>query len=290
MNLNDTPQRVRTTTVLVLVGLTLLFLFLDSTGNLDTAFTFLRNPVASVMGWTAGRADAVAGAFAGPRDLQEARLRISELEAQVAAQERQITELEERQREYQLYRDMFHRASEAPQFQRVTANVISRDTNPLFRSLIIDRGTEDGVFPGMPVEGARGLVGQIYQASPRSAMVLLITDNISNIAGRLSSSRGTGMVFGGGVGGSLTMDWIDPEVQVEVGDVVLTSGMVGHFPPDLIIGEVVEVERSEAEILQRAMVQPAEDLESLELVFVISGFEPVDTTLFDEPPETMPQP
>jgi rod shape-determining protein MreC len=86
------------------------------------------------------------------------------------------------------------------------------------------------------------------------------------------------------------MDWIGLEAQIEVGDVVLTSGLGGHFPPDLVIGEVVDVERSEAELFQKAFLQPAADLSSLEMVFVITGFEPVDTSIFDELPETVEQP
>lgn len=290
MNLNDTQQRVRSTTILVLAGLALLFLILDSTGNLDTAFAFLRSPVATVMDWTAGRVDTFAGAFAGPRDLQTAQQYIADLEARNAELERENAELLNRQSDYQLYVEMFNRASQAPEFERVTAVVIGRDTTPVFRSIIIDRGTNDGVLPGMPVESARGLVGQVFRASPNAAQVLLITDNISSIAARLSASRATGIVFGSGGSGPLTMDWIDQESQLEVGDVVLTSGLGGVFPADLVIGRVVDVERNEADLFQHASVQPAVDFQELEIVFVLTNFEQVDTSIFDEPPETLPVP
>lgn len=290
MNLNDTQQRVRSTTIMVLAGLALVFLILDSTGNLDSAFALLRSPVATVMNWTAERVDTVAGSFAGPRDLQTAQQQVAELEARNAQLERENAELLNRQSDYQLYVEMFNRASQAPQFERVTAVVIGRDTSPVFRSIIIDRGTDDGVLPGMPVESARGLVGQVFRASPRAAQVLLITDNISSIAARLSASRATGIVFGSGDSGPLTMDWIDQEAQLEVGDVVLTSGLGGKFPPDLVIGRVVDAERNEADLFQHATVQPAVDFQELELVFVLTNFEPVDTSIFDEPPETLPAP
>lgn len=290
MNLNDTQQRIRATTILVLAGLALVFLILDSTGNLDSAFAFLRSPVATVMNWTAGRVDRFAEAFSGPRDLQVAQERIAELEARNAELERINAELLNRQSDYQLYVEMFNRASQAPQFERVTAAVIGRDTSPVFRSIIIDRGTEDGVLPGMPVESARGLVGQVYRASPHAAQVLLITDNISSIAARLSASRATGIVFGSGSSGPLSMEWIDQEAQLEVGDVVLTSGLGGQFPADLVIGRVVAFERNEADLFQDATVQPAIDVSDLEIVFVLTNFETVDTSIFDEPPETLPAP
>jgi rod shape-determining protein MreC len=290
MNLNDTQQRVRSATIIVLAGLALLFLVLDSTGNLNNAFAFLQNPLSAVMGWTAARVDTIADAVAGPRDLQVAHQRIVELEAQVAEQERTINELRERQQEYQTYVDLFNRASEAPQFQRITASVIGRDPNPLFQSIIIDKGTKNGVLVGMPVESARGLVGQVFQATPDAAHVLLITDNVMSVASRLSTSRAEGMVFGGGVGSSLSMEWINLEAPVNVGDIVLTSGAGGFFPEDLVVGRVVDVERSDAELFQHAVLEPAVDFNALEVVFVISGFEPVDTSAFEEAPENLPLP
>lgn len=290
MNLNDTQQRVRSTTILVLAGLAVVFLILDSTGNLDNAFAFMRSPIGTVMDWTAQRVDSFAGILSGPRDVQVAQQRIQELESRVAELERRNAELQDRQSEYELYVEMFNRASQAPQFERVTASVIGRDTSPVFQSIIVDKGTDDGVVPGMPVESPGGLVGQVYRASPQAAQILLLTDNISSIAARLSASRATGMVFGNGTGGPLTMDWIDQEAQVEVGDVVLTSGLGGQFPQDLVIGRVVEVERSEAELFQRATVQPAVDFNALEMILILTDFEQVDTSVFDQPPETLPAP
>ena len=290
MNLNDTQQRVRSATIIVLAGLALLFLILDSTGNLNNAFAFLQDPFAGVMGWTAARVDRVSDVLAGPRDLQTAQQRIAELEAEVAEQERTILELRERQQEYQTYVDLFNRASEAPQLRRITARVIGRDPNPLFQSIIIDKGTRDGIAVGMPVESARGLVGQVFQATPAAAHVLLIADNVMSVAGRLSASRAEGMVFGGGLGGRLTMDWIGLERPVEIGDIVLTSGTGGFFPEDLVIGHVIEVSRSDADLFQRAVLEPAVNFNTLEVVFVVSGFEPVDTRVFEEPPADMPLP
>jgi len=68
--------------------------------------------------------------------------------------------------------------------------------------------------------------------------------------------------------------------DVEIGESVLTSGLGGRFPQDLIIGRVIEVDRREAELFQQAVVQAASDLDSLEMVFVITDFEAIDTSIF----------
>ncbi len=109
---------------------------------------------------------------------------------------------------------------------------------------------------------------------------------------RLSTSRSTGLVHGGGLGNPLTLDWIALEDEVTIGDVALSSGLIGvfeggalvnRFPPGLIIGRVANVRRSEAEILQTAEIQSAVDFLGLEKVFVITGFPQEDITGFANP-------
>jgi rod shape-determining protein MreC len=246
-------------------------------------FDFIRNPLTAVADWTAGRTDAFATALSGPRNLQDAQQQIAELEARNAELERELEELREIEGEWRLLQDLFNRARQSPELQRQTANVIGFDTSPAVRSIIIDKGSEDGLQVGMPVESARGLVGRIFRTAPNSAQVILITDNASAIPVRLGTSRATGNLTGGGTGGVLLIDWIDLKFQVEVGEVVLTSGLGGDFAEGLIVGRVIEVVRREAELFQQAVVQPATDLENLEIVFVITDFRAVDTSIFDSP-------
>ncbi len=289
MNLNETRERIRWLTFVALVVVTIVLLILDSTGGLDGAFTFLEDPIASIMGWTTSRTENVGNVLGRPEDLELAQQQVEQLQLQVEALQRENEQLREIQAEYQSLQDLFNRARETPQFRREIASVIGYDTSPLFRSIIIDKGSEDGVFVGMPVESARGLVGQVYRTTAHAAMVILVTDNISSIPARLGTSRATGIVRGGGLGGALTMDWIDLEAQIVVGETVLSSGLGGKFPEDMIIGRVTAVERQEAELFQRAIIQPAADFSSLEMVFVITDFRTIDTTIFDTLPEDLGQ-
>ncbi len=283
MNLNDAPRRIRWVTVAFLLGIAILLSILDATGNMDVAFSVLRDPFTAVLNLTSGSADTVAGALAGPRDLETARAEIALLQSQVDDLERENEELREIQGEYQLLLDLFNRARQSPEYTRQTASVIGRDTSPAIRSIIIDKGTDDGVRVGMPVESARGLVGRVYRTTARSAQVALITDNTSAVPARLGNSRATGLLRGGELGGSLLMDWIDLKYQVAIGEVALTSGLGGEFPSGIVIGRVIEVNRSEAELSQQALVQPATDFDSLEIVFVITDFQPLDVDIFANP-------
>ncbi len=288
MNLNDAQQRIRWVTVGVLVGISILLTILDRTGNLDEALDFVRDPVTAVSRWTTERTDPLADVLSGPRTLAEAQAEITALQARVDELERENEELREIQGEYQILLDLFNRARQTPEITRITATVIGQDTSPAIRSIIIDKGTADGVRVGMPVESARGLVGQVFRTTANSAQVILITDSASSIPARLGTSRATGILRGGGLGGSMVIDWVDLQYQIEVGEVVLSSGLGGKFPEDLVIGRVSEVERREAELFQRAVVQSAVDFDALEMVFVITDFQPVDTSVFETSPTESP--
>lgn len=284
MNLQNAPQRIRWATISVLIGIAVFLSILDATGNLDALFGFVRDPLTAVLNVTSRSADQVSDTFAGPRDLQLARAEIALLREQNEALEREVEQLREIQGEYQLLLDLFNRARQSPELSRQTASVIGVDTSPSIRSIIIDKGSEDGVRVGMPVESSRGLVGRVFRTTSRSAQVILITDNSSAVPARLGNSRATGLLRGGGIGGTLLMDWIDLKYQVEVGEVALTSGLGGEFPQDIVIGRVIEVYRSEAELSQRALIQPAADFTALEVVFVITDFRPIDVSIFTNPP------
>jgi rod shape-determining protein MreC len=284
MNAGDVQQRIRWATFALLAGLAIILTILDQTGNMDVALNFIRNPLTVMAAWTGERADALADALAGPRDLQTAKQEIERLEGQVAMLEREVEEAREVQGEYQLLLDLFNTARQTPEYRRTIAMVIGRDTNPAVRSIIIDKGANDGVRVGMPVESARGLVGQVFRTTPNAAQVVLLTESSSRIPARLGNSRATGILLGGGVGGLMFIDWVDLKYQIEIGEVVMTSGLGGKFPPDLTIGRVIEIERREAELFQRAVVQAAVDVNDLEMVFVIVDFTPTDISIFETSP------
>ncbi len=283
MNLDNVQQRVRWVVFAILIGLAILLTVLDNSGNLDAVFAFVRNPLTAVLNWTTARTDSIADALAGPRDLQAARTQIDELQAALDLLERENEELREVQGDYQVLLDLVNRARQTPEIRRLTATVIGVDTSPAVRSLIIDKGRNDGIVVGMPVESARGLVGQIFRTTADSAQVVLITDNVSAIPVRLGASRATGLLRGGGLGGATTIEWVNLQFQVEAGETVLTSGLGGKFPQDIVMGRLLDVERNEAELFQRAVIQPAVDFDRLETLFVITNFEPVDTAIYDTP-------
>lgn len=284
MNLGRTQQRIRWLTLALLVGSAILLTILDSTGALRGVVGFVRDPLSAISNWTAARTDTLADVAAGPRNLETALAEIDRLQAENETLRKENEQLLEDAGEAQILRQLFDRAAETPTYRRITADVIGQDTNPALQSILINKGFDDGVRVGMPVEAARGLVGQIYRVTNNASQVALLTETASAIPVRLGSTRATGMLRGAGRGQLPTIDWIDLQYQVEVGELVTTSGLGGNFPENLVIGRVVEVERNEAELFQRAVVQPAVDFNSIEIIFVVTEFDTVNVDLFNEEP------
>lgn len=100
----------------------------------------------------------------------------------------------------------------------------------------------------------------------------LLTDNASAVNVRIQSSRVTGLAQGQ-PDASLALTQIPLDATVNVGDIILTSGLGGNLPRSLVVGQVTEVVRRDIDLAQSARLRPAADYNRLELVLVITGFE-----------------
>ncbi len=153
----------------------------------------------------------------------------------------------------------------------VTARVTGKDATGLFQTLSLDRGERDGVKPGMAVVCAQGVVGRIAQSSPHAARVLVIADHNSGLDALVQRTRVRGIVEGGLSEGGCSMKYIKRSDDVQVDDVVVTSGLDGIFPKGILVGRVSSVTRKEFGLFQAAEVAPAVDFSKLEEVLVVTS-------------------
>ena len=165
--------------------------------------------------------------------------------------------------------------------QFVTGDVIAIDQNAIFRSITINRGTRDGIGIGMPVVTRQGLVGRVLQVSAGAARVMLVTETTGNVSGRLQTTRAEGSVRGA-PNGNLIMGMIPLDSEVREGDLVVTSGLGGNFPPDIVIGQVTSARQAENGLSQEAQVRSLINFDTLEFVLVVSNFQPIDLSVFDQ--------
>lgn len=158
--------------------------------------------------------------------------------------------------------------------------VVGQDVSPWFRSVLLDRGAAHDVLSGMPVVTDRGLVGLVTATSPRAARAMLMLDRQSAVDGIVQRTRARGIVRGRGTG-RLEFVLVVRGDDVQVGDVVITSGLGGVHPKGLRIGEVVEVNADDTQLLHTATLRPAVDFGRLEQVFVMLHRGPTMQLLYE---------
>lgn len=214
-------------------------------------------------------------------DIEALRERNRELERAIAAQQVDLVRLREIEKDYDRLSELLDYSLSNVRQDLLVADVISRDTSGFLRFIIINRGARDGIRIGQPVINERGLVGRIGDVTATASWVRLAIDQDSAVNARMQNTRAEGTVVGQLAGG-MRMQFIPQEAVIEEGDLVLTSGLGGTFPPNIVIGQVVSVRSQEAELFQEAEVRPTVNFDELELVAVVTAFEQVDPSLFDE--------
>lgn len=150
----------------------------------------------------------------------------------------------------------------------IPAQVVGRDPSPWSKTVIVDKGSQDGVRQGAPVVIPEGIVGVVVEASGRYAKVLLLIDPNSAIDALVQRTRARGIVKGGGAG-YCVFDYVLRKHEINVGDTVVSSGLDGVFPKGLRVGRVSEIVRLNAGIFQKVSVTPYVNFEVLEEVFII---------------------
>lgn len=257
--------------ILILVGLVLFAL----SGYMRPLFSTVTSPLISAQEWLSTRFLAVYEFVTVPRDVAALRARNQALEDEVAGLQAQIIELQQQLREAQLLYALLDFARARPQYQYVAAAVIGVDPSPFLHYVIIDHGSDDGLRHGMPVITDQGLVGRIDAVTASAARVQLITDpgSVANV--RLEGLDADGQIRGS-ITGEITLDMVSQDVNLQPGVLVLTSGLGGNYPANILIGQVVSVRKSTTELFQSAAVQPVVNFSQLRAVLIITNFRPVD--------------
>ena len=162
-------------------------------------------------------------------------------------------------------------------FETTGARVIGGAASPEFRTITIDKGTDDGLRTDMAVIAPTGVVGRIIQPTRRAAKVQLLIDTDAAAGAVVEGSRAQGIVVGTKTG--YRLEYVPSSAEIKVGDRVITSGLEGVFPEfpgaidgeyprGFVIGHIESLERGAGQYVN-VVVRPAVDFTSLELVLVV---------------------
>lgn len=160
-----------------------------------------------------------------------------------------------------------------PDLKLLPVRVLGTDATGIVSTIVIDKGSNDGIKEDMAVITWRGLVGRVIRVTPVTSFVLLVTDVSSSIAVRVQDpeSRASGIVTGRKEGGLLMKHILQQEL-IQTGDLVITSGVGGSLPQGLPVGKVVRVQKRNVEMFQEALLEPAADINKLERLYAVLDF------------------
>lgn len=269
---NRFPQSLRIIALsLVAIGI----LALALSGTFTALSRWVAIPITSVQTWVSRQYQGLEDFLSASQDIQDIRQRNTSLEAENARMQAEIVELQQQLVEFEILSALLEFARANPEHQYIGASIIGRDPSPFLNYIIINRGADDGLRRGMPVVTQNGLAGRVVQVTASAARVSLITDPITRINVRVEPSR-SAAVLTGSITGDITLEQIPQDADVNPGNLILTSGLGGNYPTNIIVGQITSVRSRENALFQSASVQPVTDFTDLSIVLVITNFEPVD--------------
>lgn len=226
-------------------------------------------PVQHVLLKTAQRLKAGADSVRGLGGLAEENRRLSEEMIHLQARLNMLENLEQENMRLQTQLGFRRRQSRALIPCEITARAISG----WWQSVRLNKGLQDGVRPDRAVISSAGLVGRTTdRVSAHTADVLLVSDPACKVSARVSRTGSFGLVSGRGVNLKgypvARMRFIHKDAPVRAGDAVVTSGLGGVFPKDILIGYIDEVRTEEAGLYQVADLIPNAVIELMDVVFV----------------------
>ena len=219
-----------------------------------------------------GAADRYDRLTSGFGDVSALRAENRQLRAADDSMRRQLVALDAAAKENATLRDAL-KFERAYGHKMVAAQVIGRGPDSFSRTLEIDRGTADGVRPGMVVATGAGLLGRVGEAGPHAAIVQTLADPRSRVNVYLLTSGLQGTVSGGSAALTLSIEHSFGAVATN-GEWALTSGVGAGYPRGLVVGQVANVVHEDAATSDQAQLAWVNDPSSLSVVLVIIDFLP----------------
>jgi rod shape-determining protein MreC len=213
-----------------------------------------------------GGAGSLAGVWNSYVNLRGLRTENLALRSRMEETEEKGRQGEEFRRENLRLRDLLD-LKRSEEFPSVAAEILALGSAGQSRTALIGRGARDRVRRNMPVVNRQGVVGRVIAVGESVAKIQLLIDPSSGVAGAFQRTRGQGMVIGMGDRGC-RMEYVSELESVEVGDVVVTSGLDRIYPKGITIGVVASVEEGD-QLTKSILIRPEVDFRRLEEVLVL---------------------
>jgi len=168
----------------------------------------------------------------------------------------------------------------------VVAEVLYDTRDVYTRRFVVDRGLQHGLLPGQPVIDAHGVTGQVTRVLQLSAEVTALTDRNAMVPVEVHRTGQRSIAFGGAAPGLMELRFLNASSDLREGDLLVTSGLDGVFPPGLPVGTVARIEPTASSAsFARVLVRPIAELErSRTMLVLLADRESVPPPIPPEPP------
>ncbi len=154
----------------------------------------------------------------------------------------------------------------------LVARLLAVDMDPNRQQILIDKGMRQGVFIGQPLLDGSGIVGQIVHAGPLSANAILITDISHALPVQVNRNGIRTLAVGSGLSNRLTLPYLPNNSDIRVGDLLVSSGLGGRFPPDYSVGRITAIGRDPGRPFADVRVAPSAKLDRSREVLLLWPF------------------
>ena len=206
---------------------------------------------------------------------EEAQLKNSELEGEIAELREQLTELEKAKKENEFYKNYLEIKDNHPDFKFAPATLIAKDENDPFKSFTINKGSVNDVEKRDPVITEAGLVGFVSEVGLTTSKVTTILDPDITLGALDNRTSDSGILYGSlenAKQGLTGLYNLSRSCNVAVGDYIVTSGE-GIFPEGLLVGTVRSIGSEKYNTSIFASVEPFVDIAGIRDVMIITNFE-----------------
>lgn len=177
-----------------------------------------------------------------------------------------LMDYNEKQREINSLRELLQ-LSEAQPYATVATEIISAGSNLPFQTVLISGGSNRKIAPGMAVINADGLIGKVLRSGLVHSDVIFLTDTAFNVDVLVQRTRERGIIEGLGRGSCILK--LGRRSDVKIGDLIITSGLVGGYPRGIPVGEVSKIIFENDQVSQKIVVKPSVDLSRIDFAVVV---------------------
>lgn len=206
------------------------------------------------------------------------------LKEQLQMQQSDLVRLDSLKKENDELRTLLGSPLRNDEYKKV-AQVLLVDTNPYSYQITLDKGTREGVFIGQPVVDEKGVVGQIFKTAYNTSRAILICDSQHAIPVQVLRNGITMVAVGNGCNNDLLLDFLPNNVDIQVGDVLVTSGLGGRFPKGYPVATVSSVKVDMHDSTPVISATPTADLKRLRYLLLLwnehnksQAVTPIETT------------